>query len=87
MDTVPSGMEVESATLHLPTSTTSRSTSTGSGKLQQMKRTISSKVSALRSNPAMMGGLATAAGLAVGLAGRYLRHRAHAPRVIVIEAI
>jgi hypothetical protein len=87
MDTVPSGMEVESASLHLPNSSTSISSIESTGRMQQMKRTISSKVSALRSNPAMIGGLATAAGFAVGLAGRYLRHRAHAPRVIVIEAI
>ena len=55
-------------------------------KSRRSLTTLSSRIDSLRHNPAVIGGLATMAGFAVGLAGRYMRHRAHAPRVVVIEA-
>jgi hypothetical protein len=46
--------------------------------------------SQLRSDPKKWAGIAAGAGVALGLAGRYLRHRAHVnarrPQVVVIEA-
>ena len=43
----------------------------------------------LRGNPAKWAGIAAGAGLAIGLAGRFLQRRAnarHMPAVIIIEA-
>ena len=49
--------------------------------------TLKSRLAALRTNPVVMGSLGTLAGLTLGLAGRWLRHRmAPDARVIVIEA-
>ena len=56
-------------------------------KIMRWVHAASSKTDELRRNPAVLGGVAGAAGLAVGLLGRYVRHRAHAPRLIIIETI
>jgi hypothetical protein len=40
----------------------------------------------LRSNPKKWAGIAAGAGLVLGLAGRYLRHRAHKPHLVIVEA-
>ena len=39
----------------------------------------------LRSNPKKWAGIAAGAGLLLGLAGRYLRHRAHKPHLVIVE--
>ena len=59
--------------------------STVKPKVTQAWQRVSTKGSQLGHNPAVLGGLAGAAGLSLGLLGRYLRHRAHAPMLVVIE--
>jgi hypothetical protein len=39
----------------------------------------------LRSDPKKWAGIAAGAGLLLGLAGRYLRHRAHKPHLVIVE--
>lgn len=67
-------------------------------KIAAMPRSIKPRVNAMtlkandsmRGNPAKWAGIAAGAGLAIGLAGRFLHHRAqqnrHVPTVIIIEA-
>lgn len=54
-------------------------------KIGQAWQRVSRKANQLSHNPAVLGGIAGAAGLTLGLFGRYLRHRAHAPTLLVIE--
>lgn len=46
---------------------------------------LTTKADEVRRNPAVLGGVAAAAGLALGLAGRWMRHRAHAPTLVIVE--
>jgi ElaB/YqjD/DUF883 family membrane-anchored ribosome-binding protein len=66
-------------------------------KLAAMPRSIQPRLNAMtmkandsmRSNPSKWAGIAAGAGLAIGLVGRFLHHRAHhrhAPTVVIIEA-
>jgi ElaB/YqjD/DUF883 family membrane-anchored ribosome-binding protein len=66
-------------------------------KLAAMPRSIKPRVNAMtmkandsmRGNPPKWAGIAAGAGLAIGLAGRFLQRRAnarHMPTVIIIEA-
>ena len=55
-------------------------------KVNRTISTVSSKMNELRRNPLFLAGLASAAGLALGLAGRWMRHRAHAPMLLIIDA-
>ncbi|MEA2344316.1 MAG: hypothetical protein QOF63_2485 [Thermoanaerobaculia bacterium] len=66
-------------------------------KLAAMPRSIKPRVKAMtlktndrmRGNPSKWAGIAAGAGLALGLAGRFLQRRAsarHMPAVIIIEA-
>ena len=54
-------------------------------KIDETIATVKVKASELRRNPAVIGGVAAAAGLSLGLLGRWMRHRAHAPTLLVIE--
>jgi L,D-peptidoglycan transpeptidase YkuD (ErfK/YbiS/YcfS/YnhG family) len=45
--------------------------------------------SQLRTNPAKWAGIAAGTGFAIGMAGRFLRHRSHersTPAIVIIEA-
>lgn len=55
-------------------------------RLDAFTRDMSMKASALRHNPGMITGLSGAAGLGLGLLGRWLRHRAHSPKIYFVEA-
>lgn len=54
-------------------------------RVEEMWRRVSMKTNQLRRNPAIVGGIAAAGGLALGLAGRWMRHRAHAPTLLIVE--
>lgn len=54
-------------------------------KVRETIERVSAKAGELRRNPAVVGGIAAAAGLGIGLVGRWMRHRAHAPTLLVIE--
>ena len=58
----------------------------GKPKVNRTIGTVSSKIRELRRNPLVLAGLASAAGLALGLAGRWMRHRAQAPALLIIDA-
>lgn len=53
--------------------------------MNEMIATLKRRISDLRRNPAVLGGIAAAGGLALGLAGRWMRHRAHAPTLLIVE--
>lgn len=54
-------------------------------RVTQTWERMSAKAGELRRNPAVIGGIAATAGLALGLAGRWMRHRAHAPTLLIVE--
>lgn len=59
--------------------------STVKPRARQMWQRVSTKANQLGHNPAVLGGIAAGAGLGLGLLGRWMRHRAHAPTLVVIE--
>jgi ElaB/YqjD/DUF883 family membrane-anchored ribosome-binding protein len=60
--------------------------STVKPKARQMWERVSTKANQLGHNPAVLGGIAAGAGLGIGLLGRWMRHRAHAPTFVIIES-
>jgi len=54
-------------------------------KVTQTWERVTGKARELGHKPAVLGGLAAAAGLTLGLMGRWMRHRAHAPTFLLIE--
>lgn len=82
---VPSGLEVESARLNTPAIEFDPPLTQPRAKLEALKAAGPKLKEELRSNPKKWAGIAAGAGIALGLAGRYLRHRAHRPRLVVVQ--
>jgi len=61
----------------------------GMDAMRSMRDTMAGMRRDVRSNPAKWAGIMTGAGIGLGLAGRYLRHRMkqnRMPRLVIIEA-
>ena len=82
---VPSGLEVESARLNTPEIEFEPPLAQPHPRLDALRQAGPKLKEQLRSNPKKWAGIAAGAGIALGLAGRYLRHRAHRPRLVVVE--
>jgi hypothetical protein len=82
---VPSGLEVESARLNTPEIEFEPPLKETHSRLDALKQAGPKLEEQFRSNPKKWAGIAAGAGIALGLAGRYLRHRAHRPRLVVVE--
>ena len=82
---VPSGFEVESARLNTPAIEFEPPLTQPRSKLEMLKQAGPKVQEHLRSNPKKWAGIAAGAGIVLGLAGRYLRHRAHRPHLVVVE--
>ena len=54
-------------------------------RLETLKQAGPKVKEQLRSDPKKWAGIAAGAGIVLGLAGRYLRHRAHRPHLVVVE--
>ena len=77
-----SGLEVESASLHMPTGSTEQShmsepnwKTRAMASVSRARSTISNRVDAARRNPAVVAGAAGLAGVAAGILGHMLRRR------------
>jgi hypothetical protein len=81
---VPSGLEVESARLNTPSIEFDPPLRQPRAKLETLKQAAPKLKEQLRSSPKKWAGIAAGAGIALGLTGRYLRHRAHR-RLVVVE--
>ena len=82
---VPSGLEVESARLNTPAIEFDPPLTQPRPRLEALKQAVPKLKAQLRSNPKKWAGIAAGAGIVLGIAGRYLRHRAHRPHLVVVE--
>src|SRR6266576_951229 len=82
---VPSGLEVESARLNTPAIEFEPLLRDRRSRLAAVKEIGPKFQQQLRSNPKKWVGIAAGAGVVLGLAGRYLRHRAHKPHLVIVE--
>lgn len=88
---LPSGFEVESATLHVPVAAAeipevAETSRTVRGKLEGLKVKAAGS---MHSRPAKWAGIAAGAGLGIGLLGRLLQRRSRnkkVARLVIVEA-